>query len=204
MNRLPDLVNQRRTRRPVMDGRAWIVVWLLALFAFVGVVAAAPGYAQTDDPAPGTELGEDLYPPASYPTDEDRGIVGIGRYDIGCANDGFVGDVGCLTIGTATNLVFSLGKLMVALAIWLLEAATGFVIEAALTDAATAIARPVGRPGAGGDAAFSSRSGRLRPLHGMAVPSGAGSVSVLANSPSPWSCSPYWCTSLVDPDSVVS
>ena len=140
MNRLPDLVNQRRTRRQVMDGRAWIVVWLLALLVVIGVGIASPASAQTDDPAPGTELGEDLYPPTEYSTDEDRGIVGIGRYDIGCANEGFVGDVGCITIGTATNLVFSLGKLMVALAIWLLEAATGFVIEAALTDAATVIA----------------------------------------------------------------
>src|SRR5690606_3238333 len=61
-------------------------------------------------------------------------------YDIGCANDGFVGDVGCLTVGTATNLVFSIAKLLVAAAIWLLEAATGFVIEGALTDAATAVA----------------------------------------------------------------
>ena len=125
MNHLPDLVNQRRTRRLVMDRRAWIVVWLLALLVVTGVGIASPASAQTDDPAPGTELGEDLYPPTVYPTDEDRGIVGIGRYDIGCANEGFVGDVGCLTIGTATNLVFSLGKLMVAVAIWLLEAATG-------------------------------------------------------------------------------
>jgi hypothetical protein len=43
-------------------------------------------------------------------------------------------------VGTGTNLIFSLAKLLVAMAIWLLEAATGFVIEAALTDAATAVA----------------------------------------------------------------
>ena len=45
-----------------------------------------------------------------------------------------------MTIGTATNLVFSIAKMLVAVAIWLLEAATGFVIEGALTDAATAVA----------------------------------------------------------------
>ena len=73
MNRLPDLVNQRRTRRQVMDGRAWIVVWLLALLVVIGVGFASPASAQTDDPAPGTELGEDLYPPTEYSTDEDRG-----------------------------------------------------------------------------------------------------------------------------------
>ena len=140
MNRLQGRVAQDRARRPVLDGRAWIVVWLLALLLVTGVALASSAYAQTDDPAPGAELGEDLYPPTDYPTDESQGIVGIGRYDIGCANDGFVGDVGCLTVGTATNLIFSLGKLLVALAIWLLEAATGFVIEAALTDAATAVA----------------------------------------------------------------
>jgi hypothetical protein len=37
-------------------------------------------------------------------------------------------------------VVFSIGKTLVAVAIWLLEAATGFVIEGALTDAATIIA----------------------------------------------------------------
>jgi len=140
VNRLQDRMAQRRTRKPVLDGRTWIVVWLLALLVVTGVVVASPASAQTDDPAPGAELGDDLYPPTVYPTDEGQGIVPIGRYDIGCANDGFVGDVGCLTVGTATNLIFSLGKLMVGLAIWLLGAATGFVLEAALTDAATAIA----------------------------------------------------------------
>ena len=140
MNRLQARVAQRGARRRVLDGRAWIVVWLFALLVVTGVAFASPAYAQTDDGHTDTELGEDLYPPTDYPTDESQGIVGIGRYDIGCANDGFVGDVGCLTVGTATNLIFSLGKLMVAVAIWLLEAATGFVIEAALTDAATTIA----------------------------------------------------------------
>ncbi len=93
-----------------------------------------------DRARPGSELGEELYPPADYPTDQSQGVVGIGRYDIGCANDGFVGDVGCLTVGTATNLIFSIAKMAVGVAIWLLETATGFVIEGALTDAATAVA----------------------------------------------------------------
>ena len=140
MNRVQGRVAQWGTRRRVLDGRVWIVVWLLALLLVTGVAFTSPASAQTDDGDADTELGEDLYPPTDYPTDESQGIVGIGRYDIGCANDGFVGDVGCLTVGTATNLIFSLGKLLVAVAIWLLEAATGFVIEAALTDAATTIA----------------------------------------------------------------
>ncbi len=139
MNRLSGRVTRGRGRSPVLDGRAWIVVWLLVLLVAAGVTLAAPAaYAQTNEP--GSELGEELYPPTEYPTDAGRGIVPIGRYDIGCANDGFVGDVGCVTVGTATNLVFSVGKLLVAVAIWLLEAATGFVVEATLTDAATAVA----------------------------------------------------------------
>jgi len=139
VKRLSGRVTRGRVRSPVLDGRAWIVVWLLVLLVAADVMLAAPAaYAQTDEPT--VELGEELYPPTDYPTDAGRGIVPIGRYDIGCANDGFVGDVGCITVGTATNLVFSVGKLLVAVAIWLLEAATGFVVEAALTDAATAVA----------------------------------------------------------------
>lgn len=130
---------ERGRRSPVLDGWGWIVVWLLAVLAVTAVIWAPPAHAQTG-PTPGAELGEELYPPTGYPTDDNQGIVGIGRYDIGCANDGFIGDIACVTIGTATNLVFSIAKLLVAVAIWLLEAATGFVIEAALTDAATAIA----------------------------------------------------------------
>ncbi len=126
-------------RRSGFDRPVWIVVWLLAVLALNQMIGAASAQAQTDQPA-GGQLGDGLYPPTHYPTDSSQGIVSIGGYDIGCANDGLVGDVGCMTVGTATNLVFSIGKLMVGLAIWLLEAATGFVIEEALTGAATAIA----------------------------------------------------------------
>ncbi|MEX0667150.1 MAG: hypothetical protein WD313_02340, partial [Acidimicrobiia bacterium] len=126
-------------RRSGFDRPVWMVVWLLAVLALNQVIGAAPAQAQTDQPA-GAQLGDGLYPPTHYPTDSGQGIVPIGGYDIGCANDGLVGDVGCMTVGTATNLVFSIGKLMVGLAIWLLEAATGFVIEEALIEAATAIA----------------------------------------------------------------
>ena len=80
-----------------------------------------------------------IRPPIIRPT-RAKGSWGSAAYDIGCANDGFVGDIGCVTIGTATDLVFSIAKMLVALAIWLLEAATGFVIEGALTDAATTVA----------------------------------------------------------------
>lgn len=136
MNDGPPPVRSRR-RSPALDGWAWIIMWLLAVLVIAEVVWAAPARAQTDQP---TELGEELYPPADYPTDDSQGIVGIGRYDIGCANAGFVGDVGCLTVGTGTNLIFSIAKLAVGVAVWLLEAATGFVIEGALTDAATSVA----------------------------------------------------------------
>jgi hypothetical protein len=122
-----------------LDGWAWTIVWLLAVIVTIGLFGATPAEAQVDEPAPPTEMGEELYPPTDYPTNQADGVVEIGRYDIGCANDGFVGDIGCVTIGTATNLVFSLGKILVALAIWLLEAATGFVIEGALTDAAATV-----------------------------------------------------------------
>ncbi|MDF1597507.1 MAG: hypothetical protein P1T08_15620 [Acidimicrobiia bacterium] len=122
-----------------LDGWGWIAV--LALAALVITAAwAPPAHAQTEEPSPGVELGEELYPPTDYPTDNSQGIVRIGRYDIGCANDGLIGDIGCVTLGTATDLVFSIAKMLVALAIWLLQAATGFIIEGALTDAATAVA----------------------------------------------------------------
>ena len=70
VNRLEARATERRTRRPVLDGRAWIVVWLLALLVVTGVVVASSAFAQTDDPAPATELGEDLDPPTHDPTDE--------------------------------------------------------------------------------------------------------------------------------------
>ncbi|MEX2652074.1 MAG: hypothetical protein WD473_06475 [Acidimicrobiia bacterium] len=128
-------------RSSALDGWVWIIMWLLAVLVIGEVVWASPASAQTGEPQPpASELGDELFPPTDYPTDDSQGIVGIGRYDIGCANDGLVGDVACLTVGTATNLIFSIAKLAVAVAIWLLEAATGFVIEGALTDAATAVA----------------------------------------------------------------
>lgn len=130
----------RGNHTATLDGWTWIIVLLVSILVITMVASATPAHAQTDGSAPGVELGEELYPPTGYPTDDSRGIVGIGRYDIGCANGGFVGDVGCLTVGTATNLIFSIGKMLVAVAIWLLEAATGFVIEGALTDAATTVA----------------------------------------------------------------
>jgi len=143
MNGELDLSGRPRRRSPPLDGWAWmIVLFLLSLVLAAVVVAgwATPAQAQTVEPTPPSELGGELFPPTDYPINESNGIVGIGRYDIGCANDGFVGDIGCVTIGTATNLVFSISKMLVAVAIWLLEAATGFVVEGALTDAATTIA----------------------------------------------------------------
>ena len=74
------------------------------------------------------------------PPTRTRGSSPIGNYDIGCSNAGIVGDTGCLTLGTATNLVFSLAKLIVVVAVWLLEMATGFALETALQDAATSVA----------------------------------------------------------------
>lgn len=124
----------------VLDGPAWILVWLLVLlFITAGVATAPAAQAQSDEPPP-SELGGDLYPPTAYPTDTTDGIFPIGNYDIGCANTGFLGDITCVTVGAATNLVFSIGKLLVALSVWLLEAAIGFTLEEALTGAATSVA----------------------------------------------------------------
>ena len=128
-----------RHRSSTLDGWAWTIIWLLAAIVAIELLVATPAQAQVDEPAPPTELGEELYPPTDYPTSQADGVVEIGRYDIGCANDGFLGDIGCVTVGTATNLVFSLAKILVAVAIWLLEAATGFVLEGALTDAAATV-----------------------------------------------------------------
>ena len=132
----------RRARRPVssLDGWVWIVVWPLVAIVAVAVLFTSPAQAQTPDEPPAERLGEELYPPTGYPTSESNGVVEVGRYDIGCANGGLIGDIACVTLGSATNVVFSIGKTLVAVAIWLLEAATGFVIEGALTDAATTIA----------------------------------------------------------------
>ncbi len=130
----------RRRSRLVLDGPVWVVVLLLALLVAAGVTAAPAAHAQGEGDPSQSELGDELYPPTDYPTDTGDGIVPIGNYDIGCANDGFLGDITCVTVGTATNLIFSLGKLLVAVAVWLLEAAMGFTLEDALTDAATSIA----------------------------------------------------------------
>ena len=132
------LSETKANRRLVLDGSAWIVVWLtVLLFVATGTLTAPAAQAQTE---PASELGAELYPPSEYPTDTASGIVLIGNYDIGCANGGFLGDVTCITVGVATNLVFSLGKLLVAVSVWLLGAAIGFTLEAALTDAATSLA----------------------------------------------------------------
>ncbi len=130
----------RRRSRLVLDGPVWVVVLLLALLVAAGVAAAPAAHAQSEGDLSQSELGDELYPPTDYPTDTGDGIVPIGNYDIGCANDGFLGDITCVTVGTATNLIFSLGKLLVAAAVWLLAAATGFTLEDALTDAATSVA----------------------------------------------------------------
>ncbi|HSM43621.1 MAG TPA: hypothetical protein VK969_01250, partial [Acidimicrobiia bacterium] len=132
------LLSGSKTRGRVLDGSAWVIVWLaIALVVVAGTVAAPAAYAQTE---PSSQLGGDLYPPSEYPTDTASGIVPIGNYDIGCNNGGFLGDVTCVTVGTATNLVFSLGNLLVGMSVWLLRAAIGFTLEAALTDSATSLA----------------------------------------------------------------
>lgn len=123
-----------------LDCWIWVVVWLLVVIVAVTVLLVSPAQAQTPDGASAEPLGGELYPPTNYPTIESDGVVDVGRYDIGCSNGGFIGDIACVTLGSATNVVFSVGKILVAVAIWLLEAATGFVIEGALTDAATTIA----------------------------------------------------------------
>ncbi len=135
---MPTETTELQIRRCRLDGRAWFVIWLILLLTVGGLGTAPTANAQTDDSGP--QLGEDLYPPTEYTTNVDDGIVPIGNYDIGCSNGGFIGDITCITVGTATNLIFSIGKLLVAVAIWLLAAATGFIIEDALTDAATAVA----------------------------------------------------------------
>lgn len=130
--------SEQAERGSVLDGRSWILVWLIVLLVAGGIATAPSAQAQTD--GTDSDLGSELYPPSHYPTNQDQGIVGVGQYDIGCANNGFVADVACLTVGTATNLIFSIAKLLVASAVWLLEAATGFIIEDTLTDAATSVA----------------------------------------------------------------
>jgi len=121
-------------------------VGVLIVVVIVSVGPAAPVSAQVVDEQPQQPqeaqpgLGDELYPPTSYSTDVDQGIVPVGNYDIGCANDGFIVDVICVTVGLATSTLFSIGSAIVAVSVWLLEAATGFALEDALIDAATTLA----------------------------------------------------------------
>jgi hypothetical protein len=121
-----------------LDGISWLVAVALVSLVLLatGVTVASPALAQTEPDG----LGDELYPPTRYETSEAQGVFPVGHYDIGCHNGGFFGDISCATLGTTTNLVFSAGKHMVGMSVWLLEAAVGFTVEAALTDAATAIA----------------------------------------------------------------
>ena len=122
------------------------LVWALTVIVILSVGPAAPVSAQVHDDQPQQQqeaqpkLGDELHPPTSYSTDVDDGIVPIGNYDIGCANDGFIVDVGCAILGTATSTFFSVGSAIVAVSVWLLEAATSFTLEDALSDTATTIA----------------------------------------------------------------
>lgn len=120
-----------------LDGLSWLAIGLTVLVVLITWIAtAAPAMAQTESDG----LGDELHPPTRYETSESQGVFPAGRYDIGCHNGGFFGDISCATLGTATNLVFSAGKHMVGLSVWLLEAAVGFTVEESLSDAATAIA----------------------------------------------------------------
>ncbi len=122
------------------------LVGVLIAGVILSVGPAPPVSAQVIDEQPQQQqeaqpgLGDELHPPTSYPTDVDDGIVPIGNYDIGCANDGFIVDVGCAILGTLTSTFFSIGSTIVAVSVWLLEAATSFTLEEALTDTATTIA----------------------------------------------------------------
>ncbi len=119
---------------------------VLTVMVAFGVGPATPISAQVQDDPPQQQqeaqprLGDELHPPTSYSTDVDDGIVPIGNYDIGCANDGFIVDVGCAILGTATSTFFSIGSAIVAVSVWLLAAATSFTLEDALGDTATTIA----------------------------------------------------------------
>ena len=118
---------------------------VLTVMVAFGVGPATPVSAQVHDNQPQQQeaqpgLGDELHPPTSYTTDVDDGIVPIGNYDIGCANDAFIIDVGCAILGTATSTFFSIGSAIVAVSVWLLEAATSFTLEDALSDTATTIA----------------------------------------------------------------
>lgn len=132
-------MTRRRPAQPMkLDALPWLLVLTLTTLVVLvaGVGTASPARAQTEPYG----LGDELHPPTQYETNEAQGVFPAGQYDIGCHNDGFLGDISCATLGTATNLVFSAGKHMVGVSVWLLEAAVGFTVEAALTDAATSIA----------------------------------------------------------------
>lgn len=120
-----------------LDGPVWLaIIASTVLVVLAGIASAPAAVAQTQSDG----LGEELNPPARYETSEDLGVFPAGNYDIGCDNGGFLGDISCVTVGTATNLLFSIGKVTVAVSVWLLDAAVGFTIEEALADAATSIA----------------------------------------------------------------
>lgn len=118
----------------------------LTVIVILSVGPAIPVSAQVHDDQPQLQvetqpgLGDELHPPTSYSTDVDDGIVPIGNYDIGCANDGFILDWGCAISGTLTSLFFSIGSMIVAVSVWLLQAATSYALEDALADTASAIA----------------------------------------------------------------
>ena len=168
---------------------------VLTLMVAFGVGSATPVSAQVHDkPEQRQEaqprLGDDLHPPTSYSTDVDDGIVPIGNYDIGCANDGFIVDVGYAVLGTATSTFFSIGSAIVAVSVWLLEAATSFTLEDALSDTATTIA----------DLLDTRILGPMRVAHLGLVVSALymgwqflrGRIGVGAgDTPSPSPCSPY-------------
>lgn len=131
-------MNRHRSQMRLDGPSVWLAVLTLTTLLLLAGIAAAP--AATAQIEPDSELGEQLDPPAGYETSEDLGVFPAGNYDIGCDNGGFLGDISCATVGTATNLLFSIGKLTVAVSVWLLDAAVGFTMEEALSDAATSIA----------------------------------------------------------------
>ena len=135
----------QRARSAIPNHPTPRLLGVLAIMVAFGVGPATPVSAQVhDQPEQQQEaqpgLGDELHPPTSYTTNVDDGIVPIGNYDIGCANDAFIIDVGCAILGTATSTFFSIGSAIVAVSVWLLEAATSFTLEDALADTATTIA----------------------------------------------------------------
>lgn len=133
------------SRSRTLKHPARLLLGILTVLVTLTVGPAGPVSAQVLDEQPQQQqpqsgLGDELYPPTGYTTDVANGIVPIGNYDIGCSNGGFIGDVGCVIFGNLTNLLFSVGAIFVAAAVWVLEAATGSALEEALTGTATTIA----------------------------------------------------------------